>query len=91
MTFLDRSGRRPWARLPLATALSALALAAATDAEADPRLRYQIDQRGDMLLIGNTIGFDCRPGIPRPPVGVNRGCGYAVSASNGFADCLWQR
>lgn len=90
MKFLDRSGRRPWARLPLATALSALALAAATDAEADPRLRYQIDQRGDMILIGNTIGFDCRPGIPRPIVGNvdTASCGTNIEDSS--ADVWWR-
>lgn len=90
MKFLDRSGRRPWARLPLAIALSALALAAATDAEADPRLRYQIDQRGDMILIGNTIGFDCRPGIPRPIVGTvdTASCGTNIEDSS--ADVWWR-
>jgi hypothetical protein len=41
----------------------------APEAEADPKLRYQIDQRGDMILLGNTVGFDCRPGIPKPIVG----------------------
>ena len=90
MTFLDRSGRRPWARLPLATALSALALAAATDAEADPRLRYQIDQRGDMLLIGNTIGFDCRPGIPRPIVGNVDLANCGTNIEDSSADVWWR-
>lgn len=90
MTFLDRSWRRHRARLPLATALSALAWFSAPEAKADPKLRYQIDQRGDMILIGNTVGFDCRPGIPKPVVGTvdTSSCGTNVEDSS--ADVWWR-
>lgn len=38
-------------------------------AQADPLLRTQVDQRGDFLLIGNTMGHECRTGTPDPTVG----------------------
>ncbi len=90
MTFPDRFGRRRGARLPLATALSALAWFSVGDAAADPKLRHQIDQRGDMVLIGNTVGFDCRPGIPKPVVGTvdTSTCGTNVEDSS--ADVWWR-
>lgn len=47
--------------------LAALALSQA--AQAAPKLRYQIDQHGDMILFGNTVGYDCRAGIPAPTTG----------------------
>ena len=90
MTFPDRFGRRRGARLPLVTALSALAWLTAGDAAADPKLRYQIDQRGDMILIGNTFGFDCRSGIPKPVVGTvdTANCGTNIEDSS--ADVWWR-
>jgi uncharacterized repeat protein (TIGR01451 family) len=38
-------------------------------AHATPVVRYQTDLHGDMVVFGNTMGFDCRPGIPTPVVG----------------------
>jgi len=90
MKFLDRSGRREWARLPLATALSALAWFSVGDAEADPKLRYQIDQRGDMILFGNTVGFDCRPGIPKPVVGTIDSANCGTNIEDSSADVWWR-
>ena len=41
---------------------------------AAPGLRFQTDLRGDVLLIGNTAGFDCRAASPDPMSGsVDRG------------------
>ena len=90
MTFLDRSWRRHRARLPLATALSALAWLSAPEAKADPKLRYQIDQRGDMILIGNTVGFDCRPGIPKPVVGTVDTSSCGTNLEDSSADVWWR-
>lgn len=72
--------------------LSALPLA-----QAEPKLRFQIDQRGDMVLFGNTVGYDCRqdiappnPAIPVPVVGdVDRtACGDFISDTS--ADVWWR-
>ena len=90
MTFLDRSWRRHRARLPLAPALSALAWLSAPEAKADPKLRYQIDQRGDMILIGNTVGFDCRPGIPKPVVGTVDTSSCGTNLEDSSADVWWR-
>ena len=35
-------------------------------AQAAPVLRVQVSQRGDFLLVGNTVGFDCATGTPAP-------------------------
>jgi uncharacterized repeat protein (TIGR01451 family) len=53
------------------TSLTALALATAIapSALAAPALRVQVDQHGDFLLIGNTLGFECAGGTPAPVVG----------------------
>ncbi len=65
------------------------ALAAPLRAEAAPKLRFQIDQHGDMLLFGNTVGFDCRPGIPAPTTGDvdTANCGGFLTDSS--ADVWW--
>ena len=46
------------------TALASLGipLTAVASAQADPIVRYQVDQRGDFVLFGNTLGFECYAG-----------------------------
>ena len=34
-----------------------------------PGLRFQTDLRGDVMIIGNTVGFDCRTESPDPVQG----------------------
>src|SRR3954466_2549265 len=48
---------------------AALAGAWAGPADAAPALRVQVDQHGDFLLIGNTLGVECDVGTPAPVVG----------------------
>lgn len=80
-----RLGHRIWAVL-LSTVCS---LAVLPVAHAAPKLRFQIDQHGDMLMFGNTVGYDCRPGIPVPVVGdVNPDCGLFTTDSS--ADAWWR-
>ncbi|MCS6913656.1 MAG: hypothetical protein RMK29_01360 [Myxococcales bacterium] len=57
---------------------------------AAPRLRVQTEQRGDFLIFGNTVGFDCRPGIPNPVVGsIDRNaCG--ANTSDTAIDVFWR-
>jgi uncharacterized repeat protein (TIGR01451 family)/MYXO-CTERM domain-containing protein len=65
--------------MKLRTTVSALAFGAlslaATSALAAPTLRAQVNQRGDILLIGNTLGFECLAGTPAPIVGTVGSCG----------------
>src|SRR5690606_42141359 len=44
-------------------------------ADAAPTMRYQIDQHGDFVMIGNTLGYDCGNGTPAPIVGAVGACG----------------
>jgi hypothetical protein len=61
-----------------------------SEAEAEPKLRYQIDQRGDMILLGNTVGFDCRPGIPKPIVGTVDVANCGTNIEDSSADVWWR-
>ncbi len=73
----------------------AAALAASTGvAHAAPALRVQVDQHGDFLLIGNTLGYDCAVGTPAPiVVGTLAADACAQSATNlgdSSPDVFWQ-
>jgi uncharacterized repeat protein (TIGR01451 family)/MYXO-CTERM domain-containing protein len=72
--------------LPAASVL-ALCLAAGT-ASAAPILRVQVDQKGDFLLIGNTIGYDCAGGTPAPVVGTIGACG--ANTADSAPDIFWR-
>ena len=65
------SGLRKLVGSAMLTALCAFAATVVPSAEAAPALRFQTDQRGDMLLNGNTLGYDCRTDImlPKPMLG----------------------
>ncbi len=51
--------------------MTANANAATVDAQA---LRYQANQNGDFVLIGNSLGFDCASTVPAPVVGTVGTC-----------------
>ena len=54
-----------------------------------PVLRYSVSQRGDMVIFGNTLGFDCRASTPRPVVGtVDANCG--MNTDDNDIDVLWR-
>jgi uncharacterized repeat protein (TIGR01451 family)/MYXO-CTERM domain-containing protein len=57
----------------LLTMLSTMGvMAAVRPAEAAPTLRYQVSQKGDFVLFGNTLAHDCAG--PAPVVGAVTGC-----------------
>lgn len=60
---------------------AALLAGAAGSANAAPKLRIQVDLRGDFVLIGNTLGHDCANGVPAPITGTVGQCG-----NNGIND-----
>ncbi|WP_437335306.1 DUF3344 domain-containing protein [Sorangium sp. So ce394] len=58
-------------------------------AHADPELRVQVDQRGDFLLIGNTLGYECGgDGIEPPVLGDVGPCGSNTGDS--APDIFWR-
>ncbi|MDC0716731.1 DUF11 domain-containing protein [Nannocystis bainbridge] len=57
-------------------------------AGAAPLLRAQIVQRGDFVLVGNTLAHDCSPATPAPLVGKVGNCGAELG--DGAADVLWR-
>ena len=73
-----------WLGLSFLTAAFALAPAAA----AAPQLRLQVDQNGDFLLIGNTLGHECAAGTPAPLVGTVGNCGTNTADSS--PDIFWR-
>lgn len=76
-------------RRAITGALGAALLAGAiTDANAAPKLRVQVDQRGDFILIGNTLGHDCAPGVPAPITGTVGACGS--NTGDAAPDVFWR-
>ncbi len=67
--------------------LACLSVAQVTPAA--PTLRQQVNQRGDFLLVGNTLGQDCDGGTPAPVVGT---VSCAGSSNNGDSapDLFWR-
>ncbi|MEZ4220126.1 MAG: DUF3344 domain-containing protein [Polyangiaceae bacterium] len=57
-------------------------------ASSAPALRKQVDQRGDFLLIGNTLGHDCGAGTVAPVVGTVGNCGNNTADSS--PDIFWR-
>ncbi|EYF07083.1 isopeptide-forming domain-containing fimbrial protein [Chondromyces apiculatus] len=68
----------------------ALLGAAGKAANAAPSLRVQVDQRGDFLLVGNTLGYDCAATTPAPVVGDVGACGNANSINDSAPDVFWR-
>jgi uncharacterized repeat protein (TIGR01451 family)/MYXO-CTERM domain-containing protein len=60
-----------------------------SSALAEQKLRVQVDQRGDFMMIGNTLGWDCGAGAPAPLVGtVPSDCG--LTAIDTSVDVFWR-
>ncbi|HYQ18264.1 MAG TPA: DUF3344 domain-containing protein [Polyangiaceae bacterium] len=70
-----------------ALALTLLALASSA-VHAAPALRKQVDQRGNFVLFGNTLGQDCGAGVPKPVVGDVGECGSDTTDT--APDVYWQ-
>ena len=63
-------------------------LLSASGVSAAPLLRTQVTQRGDFILIGNTLGQECAAGTPLPIVGSVGNCG--LSTADTSADVSWR-
>ena len=55
---------------------------------AAPKLRAQISQKGDFVLIGNTLAHECAPGTPAPTVGTVGACG--LNTGDTAPDVYWR-
>ena len=75
-------------RRAFAFAPGPLLLLFAGTAAAAPTLRVQVDQHGDFLLIGNTLGQECDGGTPAPVVGTVGACGSGTNDS--APDVYWR-
>src|SRR4051794_38758573 len=62
-------------------------LLAASTAAAAPVLRYQTDVRGNFVIFGNTLGYDCASGVPAPGLGTVNNCGN--NSSDTAPDIFW--
>ncbi|MBZ4371083.1 Ig-like domain-containing protein [Corallococcus sp. AS-1-6] len=82
------SGRltAPFARAWMLSCLVLLALLP-QGASAAPALRYQVDQRGDFVLFGNTLSQECRSGTPAPLTGTVGACG--TNTTDQASDVHW--
>ncbi|MBN1611417.1 MAG: DUF11 domain-containing protein, partial [Polyangiaceae bacterium] len=72
-----------------------LPIALSASAHASPALRYQVDQAGDFVLFGNTLGFDCAAGTnaaPDPDVGsaTCTGPGGPSNVADSAPDIFWR-
>lgn len=56
--------------------------------QAAPALRTQVVQRGNFLLIGNTLAQDCAAGVPAPLVGTVGACG--TNTADTAPDVFWR-
>lgn len=77
----------------LSGSLLAAALSSAPPSQAAQTLRVQVDQKGDFVMIGNTLGWDCGAGASAPIVGTTPSgpvlpCG--ISTSDTAIDVFWR-
>ncbi len=52
--------------------------------------RFSTNVHGDIVMFGNTLGHDCRAGIPAPIVGTVGACGTAATLTDSAIDILWR-
>jgi uncharacterized repeat protein (TIGR01451 family) len=69
-------------------ACAVLSVMAAGRAEAAPQLRVQVDQKGDFVLIGNTLGYECNN--PVLPVVGTANCGGSMNNLDSAPDIFWR-
>ncbi|MCE9672523.1 Ig-like domain-containing protein [Myxococcus stipitatus] len=83
-TSIRRVGR---ALARLRGTLALLLACGASQAMAAPILRHTVDQRGDILMVGNTLAHDCASNVPGPLVGTVGNCGS--NTSDDAVDVYW--
>ncbi|HXU60349.1 MAG TPA: hypothetical protein VN962_01515, partial [Polyangia bacterium] len=82
MTVLRRTGRL--------AGLAVLAVLASAGPARASAVRYKVDQHGDFVLLGNTLGFDCGAGVPAPTVPATAPTGCGTNTADTAPDVFWQ-
>ena len=72
----------------LAALIAGVAALAAVGSARAATLRYQVNQKGDFVLLGNTLGQNCQTGVPAPVVGTVNGCGS--NTADTAPDVFWR-
>ncbi|NTX62946.1 Ig-like domain repeat protein [Myxococcus sp. CA051A] len=67
--------------------LPLLWMVSSSQGAAAPILRHTANQRGDLLMVGNTLAHDCASGVPAPLVGTVGSCGS--NTSDDAVDVYW--
>jgi uncharacterized repeat protein (TIGR01451 family)/MYXO-CTERM domain-containing protein len=81
--------RRSSSSLGLIVGLASASLClVASEANAAPTQRFQVDQHGDFVLVGNTLGHECAAGTVAPIVGTVGNCGNNTGDSS--PDIFWR-
>ncbi|MDB4982068.1 MAG: cell surface repeat-containing protein, partial [Myxococcales bacterium] len=80
-----RAGRAAWAVVVVAVFASTFAGAGVARAAA---LRFQVNQKGDFVLLGNTLGQNCGAGVPAPVFGTVGACG--TNTTDTAPDIFWR-
>ncbi len=65
------------------------ALTTATFGFAAPTLRTKVDQHGDFVLFGNTLGWDCNATAITWPTGTSISCTGATNTNDSASDIYW--
>ncbi|HVK69985.1 MAG TPA: DUF3344 domain-containing protein, partial [Polyangium sp.] len=75
-------------RTALGSIVATLVCVTAGTASAELTQRVQVTQRGDFVLIGNTLAQDCGASVPAPVVGTIGMCG--ANTSDSAPDVYWR-
>lgn len=79
-----------WVATQVAAAALLLMGAQPGPAHGAPALRYQVVQRGDAVVFGNTLGYDCRASVPKPVVGTVDTSACGANTDDNDIDVLWR-
>ncbi len=76
--------------LRLGCRVSLLAITWGTLGWSAPTLRTQVDLRGDFVMFGNTLGWDCGAGVPSPLASTSTPyCSGVANAGDSAIDIFW--
>ncbi len=88
LPFSQSPSSRRHTALGLAVGTS-LVLSAGTVSAADPILRHQEDTRGDVVVFGSTLAFDCGAGVSAPP-GATASCAGQLNIDDTAPDIYFR-
>ena len=81
--------RRGFGCAPGVLVVAAAATLSLPAAAVDPVLRHQADMRGDVVVFGSTLAFDCGSPVPAPP-GSTAACAAELNTADTAPDLYWR-